>query len=258
MLIVHRIPYLTVGDSWYECSPANLNVDLLACYQSSTPMKSIWSRAFHTIVVDLQSDEETIFGSMGKNNRYKISRAGKRDNLQYEWWHQDSETVLDEFADFFSKFARSIGLQMPQKSWLRAYARAGVLDISRVSDESGNVLCWHTHYRAEGRARLFQSASSFRELDNSSMRSLTGRANRLQHWRDMLRFKSSGVISYDFGGWYEGREDQDRLRINSFKEEFGGQVLKAFNWIRPMTLRGRAYLYARLVRHPSKRLIHMV
>jgi len=90
------------------------------------------------------------------------------------------------------------------------------------------------------------------------MRSLTGRANRLQHWRDMLRFKSSGVVSYDFGGWYEGREDQDRLRINSFKEEFGGQVLKAFNWIRPMTLRGRAYLYARLVRHPSKRLIHMV
>ena len=100
----------------------------------------------------------------------------------------------------------------------------------RESQTSQETFCAGIpNYRAEGRARLFQSASSFRELDSSSMRSLTGRANRFQHWHDMLRFKEGGVVSYDFGGWYEGREDQERLRINSFKEEFGGQVVKAFN-----------------------------
>ena len=258
MVIVHQNPFLTIGDSWYQSVQQETEVDLLAFYQSSRPVHSIWSREFHSLVVDLLRDQDAIFSEMGKTNRYKISRAGKRDNLGYEWWHKDSETVLDQFMEFFAKFAHNVGLQMPQKSWLRAYAKAGVLDISRVSDEQGRVLSWHTHYRGDSHARLFHSASSFRNFDDSTTRSLIGRANRFQHWRDMLRFKEANVAAYDFGGWYEGHEDQERLRINGFKEEFGGQVVKAFNSIQPMTFLGRAYLYARLIRHPNKRLIHMV
>jgi hypothetical protein len=258
MIIVHKNSILTVGDIWYESTPAEASVDLVACYQSARPMNSIWSREFYTIAVDLAREEDQIFAGMGKTNRYKISRAQKRDGLRYEWWHQDSESVLDEFMEFFAGFARSVGLQMPQKAWLRSYARAGVLDISRISDEQSRILCWHTHYRENSHARLFHSASSFREFDDPAMRSLTGRANRFQHWQDMLRFKAADITTYDLGGWYEGRDDQERLRINRFKEEFGGQVVKAFNSIQPMTLRGRAYLVARLIRHPNKRLIHMV
>jgi hypothetical protein len=258
MIIAHENPIITVGDSWYESSPDGATVDLVAFYQSAEPVKSLWSREFYTIEVDLARSESQIFADLGKTNRYKISRADKRDNLQYHWWHRDAESVLDQFTHFYAKFAQSVGLQVPQKNWLRAYAQAGALDVSRISDEQGRALCWHTHYRADNHARLFHSASSFRECADPAMRSLTGRANRYQHWRDMLRFKESGITAYDFGGWYEGKDDQERLRINNFKREFGGHVLKAFNSIQPRTLLGRAYLIARLVRHPNKRLIHMV
>lgn len=258
MLIVHRNPIVTVGDTWYESSPVAADVDLVARYQSALPGKGLWSKEFYTIVVDLNSAEDAIFARVGKTNRYKISRAAKRDRLRYESWHHDAEGVLDEFIDFFAKFAHSVGLQMPQKAWLRSYARAGVLDVSRVSTDDGRTLCWHTHYLGHGHARLFHSASSFRDFEDTTMRSLTGRANRYQHWRDMMRFRAQGVAAYDFGGWYPGQTDPGRLRINSFKEEFGGEIVKAFNSIQPMTVLGRAYLLARLVRHPGRRLLHMV
>jgi hypothetical protein len=258
MMVVHKNAIVTIGDTWYESGADGAQVDLLAHYQSATPVHSLWSQEFYTIEVDVTRNEGGIFAGMGKTNRYKISRADKRDKLQYEWWHQDAESVLDEFTEFFAHFARRVGLQVPRRDWLRDYAQAGVLDVSRVCDENGRALCWHTHYRGDNRARLFHSASSYRDYADAAMRSLTGRANRYQHWRDMLRFKEVGTTSYDFGGWYAGENDQDRLRINSFKEEFGGRVVKAFNSIQPVTLRGRAYLAARLVRHPSRRLMHMV
>ncbi|HEX3320760.1 MAG TPA: hypothetical protein VHR84_08665 [Terriglobales bacterium] len=258
MLIVHRHPVVTVGDSWYEDSTPQPRVDLLASYQSKEPLSRIWSREFYTIVVDLKPEEDMIFSGMGKTNRYKISRAAKRDDFRYESWHADANVVIDEFIDFFSAFARNVALPTPKESWLLSYAEAGALDISRVSDAKGESLVWHTHYRANDCARLFHSASSFRNFDDSAQRSLIGRANRYHHWQDMLRFKASGITTYDFGGWYEGKENEERLRINQFKEEFGGRVVKSFNSVQPVTFRGRAYLMARLMRHPKKRLMHMV
>jgi len=57
------------------------------------------------------------------------------------------------------------------------------------------------------------------------------------------------VPLYDFGGWYQGRDDQELLRINAFKEEFGGRHVREFHAAVPITLRGRAVLRARDLRH---------
>ncbi len=59
---------------------------------------------------------------------------------------------------------------------------------------------------------------------------------------------------YDFGGWYEGREDEERLRINAFKESFGGTVAQGWNAERLITLKARiAFLLARKLRRIVKR-----
>src|SRR5215467_5536323 len=142
MLIVHRHPVVTVGDSWYEDSKPRPTVDLLAAYQLKQRLSRIWSREFYTIVIDLKPEEDMIFSAMGKTNRYKISRAARRDDLLYESWHTNADMVIDEFVDFFSAFARNIGLPIPKKAWLHSYAQAGALDISRVSDAQGQSLSW--------------------------------------------------------------------------------------------------------------------
>jgi lipid II:glycine glycyltransferase (peptidoglycan interpeptide bridge formation enzyme) len=64
----------------------------------------------------------------------------------------------------------------------------------------------------------------------------------------MLRFKRGGFSTYDLGGWYPGRDNEKLLRVNRFKEEFGGVVVTLFNFIRPITAGGYVYFIARSVK----------
>ncbi len=85
---------------------------------------------------------------------------------------------------------------------------------------------------------LSHSASLYRGRDKD-FRNLVGRANRLHHFKDMLFFKGNACNLYDFGGWYAGTEDQERLMINRFKEEFGGQKVLQYNAVLNRTWRAK-------------------
>ena len=65
----------------------------------------------------------------------------------------------------------------------------------------------------------------------------------------MLRYKAAGIPLFDFGGWYHGRDDDELLRVNAFKEEFGGHVVREFHCAVPASVRGRIALFARRCRN---------
>jgi len=62
----------------------------------------------------------------------------------------------------------------------------------------------------------------------------------------MCTLKEAGVVTYDLGGWYSGHNDPEKLRINAFKEGFGGTPTVEFGWVAGISLIGR--LVAWLVR----------
>ena len=132
--------------------------------------------------------------------------------------------------------------QLANEKYLSVLANANVLDISRVRDKQGNDLAWHVYYQAKGRCSLLHTLLLFREHSDSTLRNCIGRANRFHHWQDMLRFKQLGVSIYDFGGWYEGNSDVERLRINNFKSGFGGVVVENHNCVQLITLKARTLL----------------
>jgi hypothetical protein len=96
---------------------------------------------------------------------------------------------------------------------------------------------------------LLHTAGIFRAAREADRRALVGRASRCLLWRDMLRFQQAGVRVFDFGGWYSGRSDQEKLRINAFKEAFGGELSNEWNCERAVTLRGAAVLIGIRARH---------
>jgi hypothetical protein len=189
--------------------------------------------------------------------RPKLTRAEK-DGLHFEAWTAVPVEMLEEFCSFYDGFAAQRGLTPVQRQWLGIYRTAGRLAISRVSRD-GVPLVWHSYYRDETHVRQLQSASFYREVQDPSLRTVIGRANRLHHWNDIRWFKEQGVSLFDMGGWYEGTEDDGKLRINQFKEEFGGVITKRFYSMVPMTARGQAFLFARrLGRRRDDEFIHMV
>jgi hypothetical protein len=245
----HMIKYsrrwLCRGEVWFDEAPASGGVDVLYFRQRTTPVPGAQCSVFHTLLIDLSVDSEEIWRRFSKTAQYKIRRAGERDSVAYESWN-GSEAIgtLTRFCASYDRFAMKKGLDCADREYLRVLANVGALDISRVTDKDGKELVWHVHYRDRARAVLLHSFSSFREYEDSGLRNLIGRANRLHHWRDMLRYKEEGIRTYDFGGWYEGSSDREKLQINSFKEEFGGTVVKNHNCVELLTAKARFLIAA--------------
>ena len=244
-MILVRQKFLQIGQVWFEASTDSQSaLDAIEYIQSPVPIQGgSYPSEFHTLTLDLRQNEETIKKQIHKDTLYEIRRSN-RENLQYVPIDHVSEAILKEFCDFYDEFASQKNRGKIGRALLSKYVTANSLHLSCVKDPSGRVLTWHAHLFANSRARLLQSASHFRGND-SSQRSLIGRANRFHHYEDLIYFKNKTFHTYDFGGWYAGNSDLDKLKINHFKEEFGGIRAIEYNAFRAVSLRGKFYFMLR-------------
>jgi hypothetical protein len=238
-MVLSRKYSVRIADFYFEDGKLTVPVDIRRFTQLSFPRGGGQCKSFHTIIIDLSQDPKALLSKLKRDTRYDVRRAIEREGLQYDCWQECNEDIINSFADFYDGCARQIDRPKVSRTRFKNLARYGFLDISRVSSQSGEPLIWHSHYRGKSRARLLESASLYRNAPDSAYRTFMGRANRYHHWRDMMRFKDLGCTVYDFGGWYAGNEDAHKLRINAFKEEFGGTIVENFNCTEPLTWKGK-------------------
>ena len=240
-----------VEEFWFDEPFPERGVDVAwLCQRASIPAR-LDSETKHTMVFDLTLPEEHLFANIEAGTRYEIRRAQK-ESLEFRPPGIPDAAALIVFYEFYRDFAALKGLPAVRREYLRGAAGAGALHLSSMA-HNGEVIVWHAHLFIRGRARLLHSASFFRGQD-THRRSMIGRANRLLHWLEMQAFRGLGATLYDFGGWYAGNSDQELLRINRFKEGFGGTIVEGFDAPLPLTPLGRMYLQARRLRHCLRRL----
>lgn len=229
------------GDIYFgEESVATAEVDIVRHVHRSTPMRGVACSTMQTILIDLAPDREVLLAAVSKDTRYEIRRAGDKDALQYDVVVATARAV-DDFAGYYAQFAALKGLPPLSVDYLYALARARALDLSVVRQAS-EQLVWHAYYRGRERVRLLHSVSLYRTTEDSARRNLVGRANRYHHWQDLCRFRADAIAFYDFGGWYEGARDQEKVRINAFKQEFGGTIVPTFSCQQAVTVKGQLFL----------------
>ncbi len=243
-MITYSKKGLRVAEAYYDEPAIQSGADVLRCLNYAQPIQGANSQVFHTIHVDLSLTPEEILAQMKPSTRSDVRRA-ERDGVRCEATAQPDDRWLDEFFAFFEQFASGKGLPSPNRDRITGMRDAGILDLSRALDADGNVLVWHCQYGAQARIRQLHSASLFRHTPDKDRARLISRANRYHHYCDMLRFRESGYAIFDFGGWYAGKDDVEKLRINEFKESFGGQVVRVFNTDRGLTVKGVLAVYAR-------------
>jgi hypothetical protein len=235
-LILYTNKTLRYCEVWFDESP-DTAADIVMWRQRGEAMPGARCEPFHTLLVDLSLPQDALLAAIHKDSRYEIRRAEKSDGVVAEHYPQPAE-LLAAFQAFYNAFAQQKGLPLLDPLSLQRSCHAGHLVLSRIMRE-GEPILWHAYYCASNRARLLYSASLFRDLD-SGQRNLIGRANRYLHWRDMLNFKAAGFHTYDLGGWSPPETgDAEKLRINQFKEEFGGQLAVEFNCVYPASFKGR-------------------
>lgn len=236
-MIIIRSRFLKTGEVWFDDEPTGEKVDVLLFRQRSTPIPGISCVPFYTILIDLTKDTETLFSEINKACRQFIRRA-ERDGVQYEYWDTNCENILPRFEQFYNEFAKNKGLPPANQRHLQALADAGRLALSLTQSQTGEEFVWHAYVKGTDRVRGLLGAS-LRTTKDSAKKNFIGRANRFHFWKDIVTFKMQGFSTFDFGGWYEGNTDTEKIGINKFKEEFGGTIVKEFNCEKLLTWKAK-------------------
>jgi lipid II:glycine glycyltransferase (peptidoglycan interpeptide bridge formation enzyme) len=244
-MILSKRMSVTIADLYFdEALPSGIKLDIVRFNQWPRLVEGATCIPFSTIVLDLSLSTQELLSKMNRATRYQIRRASEKDRLVYEFSNSGHVDMATKFADHFDRCAGLKNLAKASRKRLFILARIGALDVSFVCDNRGEILAATSYIMTPGRARVLYTGAAFRATTDHTRRTVIGRANRYLYWRDILRFKEAGVRIFDFGGYYTGSEDQEKLRVNSFKEGFGGQVLQEYNCRKAVTLKGKAALWA--------------
>lgn len=244
-MVKYRKHGLRMAELWLDqpiVRPAHCDVLLLQQY-SQVPDDAYRTR-FHSLKIDLTLSEDEVMRGLNRNTMYEVRRSKAKDGVECVHDMLATDQTCEAFRNFYDEFAKAKELPLTAMNELLARAADGALRFSRAM-RHGAPIVWHVHAVTRDGVSLLHSASLFRQSDDGELRTVIGRANRQLHWCDMLFFKAEGKRTYDFGGWYAGSEDQDLLRVNQFKEGFGGTRVDQFNAGLPLSWRGSLYLRLR-------------
>jgi hypothetical protein len=231
--------FLKHVELWFDEPYPDEPFDVVTYRQASRPISDAVNEKFYTQLIDLTQSEDIIFGGFDRNTRSKINKGVKNDGIEFKLIRQPTDEQLDEFIAFYNVFAETKNLEKVFEPIIRACRRSGMMSFSQVCRD-GEVLVWHAHIAYGDRVTVTHSASHFRDASNPEARNIVGRANRFNHWQEMVTFKSLGFKAYDMGGWYAGGTDPSLLLVNRFKEEFGGEKICEYNARREHSLRAKA------------------
>jgi len=226
-MIEYRTRFKRCLELWFDAPEPPGDFDVVVRHRSPRPGKKGVTTNFYTLQLDLTKSCDELFAGFDRNTRAQIKKSTSLDDLRIEFFDHPSMIELDEFMDFYDQFAESKQLPLLHRARIHGHRDSGCLSLTRVMHE-GKPLTWHANVRYMVHVGMMFSASHFRSEDSPEMRKMIGRANRRLHWEELQHYKNQGCKIYDFGGWYEGTTDKQRLLINQFKEGFGGTQVLAY------------------------------
>jgi len=239
-MIIMRYGIFTVAEEYFEILGVIPSVDVLRYRLVPGPENLLEVESQSTVTIDLGQPEADIFKKFGKDTRNEIRRAETKDLVVCSLLqsHEISDPMLTELELHYRHLVRLKGITPLNLQRIRLLRKQGQLFLSKADTPDGATLAWHVYLVAHRRSRLLHSVSLFRESQEPAQRALVGRANRLLHWKDIIGFKQCGLALYDLGGYYLGKTDESKLRINQFKDEFHGELRTEYNGLKFLGVKG--------------------
>ena len=195
--------------SVYYQSPIHIRVPGMMC------------EPFYTKIIELKKNNSQIFDAFDKGTKYEIRRA------QLEGVICSKEESTIEIVKFYNDFAKSKKLKSLSPQDLIGNHNK-LFTIAKYNNE---ILACHLYLvdTIIGRARLLNSGTLV-SFEDKAKRASIGRANRYLHFWDINFFQNLGFIDYDLGGYAYNAKNKSLIGINSFKDSFGGVLVKEYHY----------------------------
>jgi hypothetical protein len=236
---------LLFRELWFDEPWSVQGADILLFYHWSQAVAGAQSIEVNSLALELSAPKDEIWSGFSSTTRNEINRA-TREGTVHRIVREPTQRDIEEFHAFYKQFATERHLGGGDNSlWMCEYAREHTIVLTHAHLQNEPPLVWHTYYCKAPWVRLLHSVSLFSHSEDREKRNLISRANRYLHWVDINEFRDRGILHFDFGGWYAGRENEKLLRVNAFKEGFGGLKTKRFHSTLPVSFKGKVFLKAR-------------
>ncbi len=221
MLETERKAYFfKIKEIWFSDSPFDVKgydgVIFREC-KNNVNVPGFHKEEFTTLVIDLTQELDQIFMEMSASYRKAIRRAEKNGIVV------KNSNNYGIFYDINQRFRKQKKLSSydggVDVNYMEKY---GTLFTAEIE---GEVVAGYLDLEDEKNIRGLIGASLRFEADKDKMR-LIADANKLMTWEEIKYAKNKGLTEYDMGGYYTGTEkDEEKERINYFKQGFGGKVV---------------------------------
>jgi hypothetical protein len=256
MIYYYKEKNLRFAEVWYNNNEKpEKKVDIIRYENTYTKehKKYFFYKEKFEVLFDLTQDSEVIFKNMHKTTRQEINRA-KKENVKCVTFYEcgeNNDNKLLEYIDFFNQSAvlkkRYMAIQKNLEN-IKRYEKKLYIRYATFEDEE-TFLVMHAYTVVDNIARLFQSASHFRGIEDNSYRQMLGRINRLLHLNDMIYFKNQGLSYYSLGEWSDDATNKAQQAINKFKESFGGALTPQYSYCIPVSMVGGLYVLYQTIRN---------
>jgi hypothetical protein len=231
-------------ESWFDDDPpSRKGADIWISHQRSKPLSRWCWHYRYTLFIDLTQSAEALMEDLNRTTAREVRKAETKDGFTVHFNPSPTDEDIQVFADAFDASPNTPDQPPMERDRLWELHRAGFLHLSQVRNAAGEIVVWHgvLRHRRCGIAQPYYQVSVYHQATDSATAGAIGRANRWLYYREFLYFKEQGFQVYDLNGWYTGIEDEKRLKINQFKEGFGGRGRLGYDNEQPVTLKGWFY-----------------
>jgi lipid II:glycine glycyltransferase (peptidoglycan interpeptide bridge formation enzyme) len=222
-LVTHNLFGFVRKEIWfYNGEPYSPSAYTVFCAAREVPFGECrFIEKYTTSVIDLGKAEKDLLAAIHPTFRYDI-RSAERQGVTVQQLDRPTAADCESMLQEYDRFARSRKLTPLNGRFLRAACLAGRLCITKASSNKQTVTT-HVYLFDATQASLL---ASFHDPDFSNDK-LRSESNKLLHWKDILFFKSRGLVHYDLGGL-----NPEKLPgVSKFKESFGGALVNNYRLI---------------------------
>jgi hypothetical protein len=208
--------------------------DIILCKQSSTATKDQLAHVatkivpYYTLLTDLSLAEESLWESIARSRRLKISQAEKM-NIEIRVNPYPTEHSYARVK----RFHLAKGLPAPEWAFFKSLARQ--CDTFTIALHGEEALLHMVVKDTPARAMVMYSCVLNDHLSNSER----GALNSYLHWWEVKHYRDLRYQQYDWGGVVIDKSSP-LYSITRFKREFGGELAQEWHlvvlgsWLRPL------------------------
>lgn len=231
---------------WFT-NHASSKCDIIRYNRADNPLPStLFTRneKNETVISDLTKSIDELVSKCTKTIKYEIKKCLNED-VDIAFYDSTAISVDSQvFKDFKAAYLE-LAEGANNKDLLKAFSPEKIdnfikndcLLLTYAKRDNSHV--YHVYVFDDRNCVLLYSASNFR-TDDKNARNLTGRMNKLLHFKDMEYFKSLGVESYDWGNISSSTNPNG---IDQFKMSFGGEIKDVYNIFVGNTLKGKLMVF---------------